>query len=213
MPDETLPLGVSIVDTSEVGSLLPSFVLKVAQLNIAKRGDFVRLLLKFTETIEGADPNPRATEFITCVVTGKGTNGLLRCKVYSLPEKTRYHSVTYGDELTLSDRHVMTHEVSTDQIVSDLQPFLTGIVPAPVPVNAEDAKLRQAVQNLPPFPPQAGHQYWLRNGVLITVWTFQSDKGYWLGGTPDGSAMEWASNGAHATGNRDLDIVKDPNNA
>lgn len=176
MSEKLLPPGVSIVDSSEAGSLIPTFTLKAGQLNLAKRGDFVRLLLKFTETREGSEPNPKATEFVTCVVTGKTGNGLLRCKVYSKPEKTRFHSVDYDDELTLADRHVMSHEVSDDKIIAEIQPFLTGVKPEPIPINAEDAKLRQATQNLAPLTPEPGKQYWTRNGTLVTVWTYQTQK-------------------------------------
>ena len=186
MPEKLLPPGVSIVDSSEAGSLVPNFHLQVGQLNLAKRGDFVRLLLKFTETREGAEPNLKAFEFITCVVTSKtAANGLwpwiamgpgLRCKVYSKPEKTRFHSVDYGDELTLAERHVMSHEVSTDKVIAEIQPFLSGVQPETVPINAEDAKLRQATQNLAPLMPEPGKQYWTRNGTLVTVWTYQTQK-------------------------------------
>ena len=245
MSEKLLPPGVSIVDSSEAGSLIPGFHLQVGQLNLAKRGDFVRLLLKFTETREGAEPNLKAFEFITCVVTGKTGNGLLRCKVYSKPEKTRFHGVDYGDELTLADRHVMSHEVSSDKVISAIQPFLTGVQPQPIPINAEDAKLRQATQNIAPLSPEPGKQYWTRNGTLVTVWTYQTQKitacrgctrqllgsniqnemcptlrtyhdwrelerSVWLGGSADGAAIEWNSNGSHAGGIRDLDIVKDP---
>ena len=173
MPEKLLPAGVSIVDTSEVFGLVPTFILKLRQLNLAKRRDFVRLLLKFMVPVEGEAPR-RDTEFLTAVITSKTGNGLFRCKVYSAPEKTRFHGVDYGDELTVSDNYILTHEVSTDQIVKDLQPFLTGVIPEPIPINQEDAKLRAATQHLPPLTPEHGRQYWTRNGTLVTVWTHAS---------------------------------------
>lgn len=175
MPEKLLPAGVSIVDTSEVGGLFPNFILKIGQLNLAKAGDFVRLLLKFMVPVEGEAPR-RDTEFLTAVITSKTGNGLLRCKVYSAPEKTRFHAIDYGDELTVSDNYILTHEASSDQIVKDLQPFLTGVIPEPIPINQEDAKLRAATQHLPPLTPEQGRQYWTRNGTLVTVWTMQTQR-------------------------------------
>ena len=141
----------------------PLAKLSIDFLPLAKRGDLIRFLLK----------TPDESEFVTCVVTSRTSNGLLRCRVYSRPEKTRLHTVEYGDELTVAENQVVTHEVSSDQIVKDLEPFLTGTIPEAVPVNIEDAKLRAATKNLPAVAPEKGRQYWTRNGTLVTVWTQQ----------------------------------------
>lgn len=177
MAEKTLPAGVAIVDTNEISSLVPNFTLHVGDLGRARRGDFVRLLLKFSEPAqEGREANSKATEFVTCVVTSRTPGGLLKAKVYSRPEKTLFHSVDHGDELTLGDRYVLSHEISTDQILAKVEPFLSGQKPKVVPLNIEDAKLRAAVDKLPAIPPQQGGIYWLRNGAVVRVWTWQTRK-------------------------------------
>ena len=224
MPDKLLPPGVVIVDSGEATGLVPNLPLSVAHLGNAKRGDFIRLLVKFTSPAvpgfpAGPNPknqpaiaevpaNPRATEFITGVIAGKTSNGLLKVKVYSRPRNTQHHSVTYGDELTIAERHVITHEVSTPLQAQEVEHVLTGVIPEPRPINAEDAKLRAATQNLPPLRPEAGGQYWLRNGTLVRIFAWHA--GVWVGGPEGGATLEWTPLGEHAGGNRELDIVKDP---
>jgi hypothetical protein len=215
----------------------PATRMQIDFLPLAKRGDLIRFLIRFS-------PGNVGTEFVTAVVIGKA-NGLIRCKVYSRPEKTQFHSVEYGDELVINENQVITHEQSTAAVVGDVEPFLTGVIPISRPVNAEDAKIRAVSQNLPSVTPEAGKQYWTRNGTQVTVWTRQTqktvlcsacgrqqlgtqvqnemcpqtrtyhswverDRTVWLGGSPDGAAIEWNLDGSHAGGLRDLDIVKDP---
>jgi len=210
MPEKILPPGVVIVDTNEATGLIPGLVINVGMLDRAKRGDFVRLLLKFrTPASLNFAENPKATEFLTAVVASKTPAGRLKVKVFSRPEKTQFHSVTYGDDLTLSDRYVLSHESSSLSQVAEVEPFLTGIIPISQPINAEDAKLRAATQSLPPLTPEPGREYWLRNGALVTVHAFHA--GVWIGSPVEGGAtLEWSVSGAHAGGNRDFDIVKDP---
>jgi hypothetical protein len=178
VPEKTLPLNASIVDSNEISSYVPNFVLKVGTLGTAKRGDFVRILTKMQVSHHTGDPGEvmRESEFVSCVVTGKTPAGLLKCKVFSRPEKTHLHSIEYGDELTLSERYILSHEPATDQTVAEVEPFLTGVRPQPIPINSEDAKLREASQKLPPLAPQPGRRYWLRNGALVMVWTYQTQK-------------------------------------
>jgi hypothetical protein len=210
MPEKILPSGVVIADTNEATGLVGNLTLKVANLDRVKRGDFVRLLLKFKIPATAQNPeNPKATEFLTAVVASKTPNGLLKAKVFSRPEMTQFHSVTYGDDLTLAERYVVSHEQSTVAQAQEVEPFLTGVIPISQPVNAEDAKLRQVAQTLPPIAPEAGKRYWLRNGMIVTVHMFHV--GVWVGtSVSDGTPLEWAANGANAAGNRDFDIVKDP---
>jgi len=139
--------------------------LSIDQIQNLKRGDLIRFLLVF----------PTGIEFVTCVATAKAST-LIRCRVYSSPENTRSHGVDYGDELVVNESQIVTHEVSNEQVMAGLQSFLTGVVPEPIPVNAEDAKLRQVTKNLPALTPVAGNQYWTRNGMLVTVWTQQTQK-------------------------------------
>jgi hypothetical protein len=215
----------------------PATRMQIDFLHLAKRGDLIRFLIRFS-------PGNIGTEFVTAVVMGK-SNGLIRSKVYSRPEKTAFHGVEYGDELVINENQVITHEQSTAAVVKDMEVFLTGNKPEVIPINAEDAKLRAATQHLPPLKPEAGKQYWTRNGTLVTVWTFRTQEAVlcsacgrqllgtyiqnemcpalrtyhdwvkrqqsvWLGGTQDGAAIEWTPEGAHAGGIKDLDIVKDP---
>ena len=208
--DKTLPSGVSIVDSSEATGLVPSLSLNVANLDRAKRGDFIRLLVKFKIPATSETPeNPKATEFVTCLVAAKTPNGLIKAKVFSRPEMTYCHSLTYGDDLTVAERYVLTHEVSDVKQAAEVEHVLTGVIPEAQPINAEDAKLRAAVRDFPPLQPEMGGEYWLRNGVRVRVWGFHA--GVWVGGVPiQGMAtLEWTALGAHAGGNRDLDIVKD----
>ena len=206
--DKILPSGVSIVDSNEATGLVPNLTLRVAHLDRVKRGDFIRLLLKFKLPAIGDRPeNPKATEFLTCLVASKTPNGLIKAKVFSRPEMTQYHSITYGDDLTLAERYVLTHELSDLKQVAEIEHVLTGMIPEPTPINAEDAKLRVATQNVPPLSPVAGGQYWLRNGVLVRVFAFHA--GVWIGAPEGGATIEWTGLGAHAGGNRELDIVKD----
>lgn len=221
MAEKTLPPGVTIVDTNEAGGLIPNLTINVGNLDRAKRGDFVRLILKFKTpavaevpagnknqpAIPGVPENPKATEFVTAVVAGRTSGGLLKVRVYSRPRLTQIHSVTYGDDLTLSDRYVISHESSTPELAQSLEPLFTG-VPEATPINSEDAALRAATKNLPPLAPNPRQQYWLRNGVLVTVHMFHA--GVWIGAGQDGTNYEWLATGAHAGGQRDLDIVKDP---
>src|SRR5208337_4551938 len=171
--DKILPSGVSIVDSNEATGLVPNLTLRVAHLDRVKRGDFIRLLLKFKLPAIGDRPeNPKATEF-------------------SRPEMTQYHSITYGDDLTLAERYVLTHEISDLKQAAEVEHVLTGVIPEPQPINAEDAKLRAATQTLPPFSPEMGGEYWLRNGLRVRVWAFHA--GVWIGGLPEGGLgpVEW----------------------
>jgi hypothetical protein len=207
--DKILPAGVVIADINEASALLQNFTPKVGWLGKVKRGDFLRLLLRFTRPASGDKPeNPRATEFITCVVASKTDYGLLKTKVFSRPEMTQFHSVTYGDDITVSERYVLQHEQSGPSQVQEVEPFLTGVIPISQPVNEHDAKLRAVAQDLPPMAPQSGRQYWLRNGTLVTVFAFHV--GVWIGSNEAGATLEWTATGQNAQGNRDLDIVKDP---
>ena len=223
MPDKLLPPGVIIVDSGEATGLVPNLPLSVAHLGSAKRGDFVRLLVKFTSpgvigfpagpnpvtqpAIPEIPANPRATEFITAVVASRTGNGLLKVKVYSRPRNTQIHSITFGDDLTISERHVISHESVTLSQAAEVEHVLTGVIPESRPINAEDAKLRAAVRDFPPLQPEMGGEYWLRNGVRVKVWGFHA--GVWIGAPEGGAAIEWTGLGAHAGGNKELDIVKD----
>lgn len=209
MAEKTLPPGVAIVDTNEASGLIPNLTINVGKLDQAKRGDFVRLLLKFKTPATAEKPeNPKATEFVTGVVSSRTGGGLLKVRVYSRPEFSARHSVTFGDDLTLSDRYILSHEQSTPAIAQEVEHVLTGVIPDAAPINAEDAKLREAAKNLPPLGPNPQQQYWLRNGVLVTVYMFHA--GVWVGAGQDGTNYEWLATGAHAGGQRELDIVKDP---
>lgn len=216
----------------------PKVKMQISFLALAKRGDLIRFMLKFPEG------SGTSVESVTGVIVNKAA-GLVRAKIYSRPEHTPEHGVDYGDELVISESQVITHEVSSAEVVKEVEPFLTGVIPMPQPVNAEDAKVRAATQNLPPVAPEAGKQYWTRNGTQVNVWTRQTQKPVvcaacgrqqlgsqvmnemcpvtrtfhswaerertvWLGGSPDGAAIEWNLDGSHAGGIRDLDIVKDP---
>jgi hypothetical protein len=148
----------------------PATKMQVDFLHLAKRGDLIRFLLKFPVPV--SDLLDR--EFVTAVVSKSG--GLIRCKIYSRPEKTQFHGVEYGDELVVNENQVITHEQSSATVGKDMEVFLTGTKPEPIPINAEDAKLRAATQHLPPLKPEAGKQYWTRNGTLVTVWTFRTQE-------------------------------------
>jgi hypothetical protein len=208
MAEKILPPGVTIVDSNEATGLVPGLTLKVANLDTAKRGDFVRLLVKF--------PNPAANvrpwiERLTCVVINRMAAGAgpLRIKVYSRPEMTHLHSIDFGDELTVGDRYILAHEPSTEKQISEVEPFLTGVIPETKPINAEDQKLRDAVKNYPPLQPETGREYWLRNGMRVRVFAYHA--GVWIGSPVDGGAtLEWAMNGTSMTNDREFDIVKDP---
>jgi hypothetical protein len=225
MPDKVLPPGVVIVDSGEATGLVPNLPLSVAHLGNAKRGDFVRVVIKFSSPAipgvpAGSNPktqpaipevpaNPRATEFITALIASKTPNGLLKIKVYSRPQNTQYHSISYGDEMTISERHVITHEASPWAMAQEIEHVLTGVLPEAQPVNAEDAKLRAAVKDFPPLPPEIGGEYWLRNGVRVRIWGFHA--GVWVGGPVSEqitATFEWTALGAHAGGNKEMDIVK-----
>ena len=209
MPEKILPPGVAIVDTNEATGLVPNLGINVGNLDRAKRGDFVRLLLKFRIPPTAETPeNPKATEFITGVVSGRTNSGLLKVRVYSRPEFTARHGVNYGDDMSLNDRYVISHESATDAVAKEVEHVLTGVIPQDVPINSEDAKLRNAAKSLPPLAPNPQQQYWLRNGLLVTVYMFHA--GVWVGAGNDGSNYEWTATGAHSGGVRDLDIVKDP---
>ena len=222
MAEKTLPSGVAIVDTNEASGLVPNLVINVGNLDRAKRGDFVRLMLKFKTpaipevpagnknqpAIPGTPENPKATEFVTAVIASRTPGGLLKVRVYSRPRLTQYHAVTYGDDLTLSDRYIISHEPSTPELAQSLEPLFTGVIPQATPINSEDAALRAATQNLSPLAPNPQQQYWLRNGALVTVYMFHA--GVWVGAGNDGINYEWTATGAHAGGQRELDIVKDP---
>jgi hypothetical protein len=205
MPEKTLPKGVVIVDSNEATGIVPNLTLKVSQLEKARRGDFIKILIKF--------PEPGATkpslEHLTCVVAGRFAGGYSKVRVYSRPELTHLHSIDYGDELTIQDRYVLAHEPSNDKQRAAVEPFLTGIIPEPQPVNAEDQKLRDAVKHYPPLQPETGRQYWLRDGTLVQVFAYHA--GTWIGNpVGGGETLEWAMNGSSMTNNRELDIVKDP---
>jgi hypothetical protein len=224
MPEKTLPAGVFIVDTNEATGLVQNLKIDVGLLDRARRGDFVRVLLKFKKPavpevpagknpntqppIPGIPENPRAHEFITVVVANRTPQGFLKGRVISRPQFTQLHSITYGDDLTISDRYVISHEQSTPATAQEMEPLLTGVIPDAAPINAEDAKLRDAIKNLPPLAPNAQQQYWLRNGTLVTVYMFHA--GVWVGAGNNGTNYEWLATGAHAGGQRELDIVKDP---
>lgn len=210
MSEKILPPGVVIVDSNEATGLIPNLTINVGMLDRAKRGDFVRLLLKFkTPSSLNFAENPKATEFVTAVVASKTASGLIKAKVFSRPEMTQFHSVTYGDDLTLSDRYVLSHESSGLSQVAEVEPFLTGVIPISQPINAEDAKVRAAAQSLSSLTPEPGREYWLRNGELVRVHAFHA--GVWIGSPVAGGAtLEWSVSGSHAGGNREFDIVKDP---
>jgi hypothetical protein len=201
---KTLPMNVSIVDTNEATGLQPGLTLKVSTLPLVKRGDFVRLMVKYQ------DGQAKTKEIITCLVT-QAAPDLIQCKVFSAPALTHFHTIEYGDDLTVPERCVIEHESSDAKRVESLEHFLTGVIPPSSPLNAEDAKLRQAAQDLPAIPPQTGRQMWLRNGTVATVWAFFDDRQLWEG-TADGARVEWKADGSHAGGIRDLDIVREPVN-
>jgi len=202
MPDKTLPLGVSIVDASEVQLMkvrVESYSTKeqaeaIIEANkrfyqgelrtiapdafeiwkpLAKMQVAQLDAAKRGDLIRFLIKGPAETEFITAVIAEKTPNSLLRSKVYSMPSKT-FHGVEYSDELTVSINKVVTHEPTSANVLKDMEPFLTGTQPEAVPINAEDAQVRAATQKLPPLTPQAGKRYWTRNGLVVNVWTFQT---------------------------------------
>jgi hypothetical protein len=193
MVEKILPAGVTILDINLATGKVPGLQLKIADLDKAKRGDWIRLVLAFP----GKD-GPQ-TEFLTCMIASKGANGLIRCRVLSTPENSSVHTVKYGDDLTVSERYIVEHSLATSSEVETTAYLL------------EDAK---------PIVPTPGRPYWTRDGATAIVWTTLSDdKGpFFLGeiswpggiGRQGQRDVQWAMDGRHRGGDSGLDIVKDP---
>jgi hypothetical protein len=198
---KTLPMNVSIVDQNQATGLQPGLQLNISQLDKCKRGDFVRIMVKFQ------DGSAKVREILTCLVTGTNpASGLIECKVFSSPQQTHFHGLEYDDVLVVSVNSVLEHEVSGPQRVESLEHFLTGRIPEPKAVNPEDAKLREAVQNLSAISPMPRHRFWLRNGQSVTIWDLYSETNKWLGNLDDGRQLTWNSDGTFP-GDRQFDIV------
>jgi len=199
-----LPLSVSIVDTNEAGGLQPGLQLKIPYLDRLKRGDFIRVMVKYQE---GA---AKSREILTCLVTAtRPGSGLVDCKIFSSPELTHFHTLEYGDDLTIQERSIIEHEPSDPKRVESMEHFLTGVIPQPKPINPEDEKLRHKVETMPAIAPKTNRKYWLRNGTSVTAGAFLENIQQWFGTSPDGSQFWWHPDGTSASGNRELDIVKD----
>jgi hypothetical protein len=226
MEKTTLPPFVAFVSNSEVTRYVPQFTINVGQLEKAKRGDWVKLLVRFPHRCDycGKGCQKEGTtewEFISAKLSGLNPGaGLFKCRILSVPTQTTHHSLVFEDDLTLGLQYVLDYiEMPTGPVVEQTtgrvnygtaaeEHLLTGVKPAPAIINAEDQKVRDAVKNLPALPPAAGKRYWLRNGAVVSVWTERG--GVWIGKADDGVELEWTPAGAHAGGNRELDIVRDP---
>lgn len=226
--EKTLPLGVAFVSAGEVTRYVPNFTINVGQLGRAKRGDWVRLLVKFPHHCEYCgqgcgQEGKTAWEFLTAKISAvNAAASLVSCRVLSVPAQTAAHTLAFDDELTLRTDYVLDYtEMPTAPVVEPTtgrvnygtaaeEHLLTGVKPEPKAINAEDQRLRDAAQQLPPLAPVAGHRYWLRNGAAVEVWTQRA--GVFLGKVLEGGQeVEWTATGTHAGGNRDYDIVqRDP---
>jgi hypothetical protein len=198
----TLPQNVMLCDRQRAQSLIRDFHPHIDQVGTLKRGDWIRCLIEWQERGEVR------CEFISCIVSAVfQANGLLKCRVLQNPEYSANHSLKYGDDLTLSLRHIMVHD--------------------PMPTTAFDAKgnaypltpeqLEHNVSTLlggpiAPVAPVPGKQYWTRNGSVANVWTILQDTNgsYFIGEAGGVRDIQWTPEGKHRQGNADLDIVKDP---
>ncbi len=221
--DKTLPPNVSIVSLSEATGILPGLEPRVGNLDKAKRGDYIRLLLKFpnppvtyrdkddierqvTTYTEIVDEKPverplpkNGHEFLTAMITQVFATGLIKCKVLANPSHAGVHGVHYGDDLTIQQAYVIEHTVS-----------------AP----GEADRTAHLLAELRPIAPAPGRTYWTRNGATAKIWTAQQDaNGSFLLGEvswPSGlgqagqSNVQWCPDGKHRQGDPGLDIVKDP---
>jgi hypothetical protein len=226
MEKTSLPFGVAFVSMSEITRYVPQFTIDVGQLGKAKRGDWVKLAVRFPHRCDycGKGCQREGTtecEFISAKISGLNPGlSVLTCRILSVPAHTTHHSLAFEDDLTVGLQYVLGYvempagpvvEQSTGRVnygTAAEEHLLTGVKPAPTIINAEDQRLRDAVKNLPALAPSAGKRYWLRNGAVVTVWTERG--GVWIGKADDGDELEWTPAGAHAGGNRDFDIVRDP---
>lgn len=229
MEKTSLPAGVTFVSMSEVTRYVPGFTINVGNLERAKRGDWVRLLVKFPHRCDycgkGCGMESKTeVEFISAKISGLNpASNLFKARILSYPEHGAQHGLAYDDDFTLAMNYVLDYvEQPTGPVVERTakgevirtnygtaaeEHLLTGEKPAAVPINAEDQKLRDVVKTLPPLAPVAGKRYWLRNGAVAVIWTQRDGK--WIGKTEDGAEFEWNTAGAHASGNREFDIVRD----
>jgi hypothetical protein len=221
----TLPPFVLLVSVAEVSRFVPTFVVNIGDVYKAKRGDWVRLMVKFRHHCEYCDaPDGKncrkegSTDYE--ILSGKiagvnaitpGRTGLAKVKILSNPAQTRIHSLSYGDEITLAIDYILDYiELKPDRVAEE-DYLLTGVAPEPRAINAEDQKLRDRVKSMPALAPAIegagrGKRYWLRNGAAVTVWTQRGQ--VFLGKTDDGVDLEWNAAGQNA--DRQFDIVKDP---
>jgi len=209
MSTKPLPLGTAFADVSKALNVQPNFTPRLQDLDRLKRGDFVRIMVLFRpDTPTEMNPNPPNYEMLTCLVTEKRPS-LVALKIQAASAFSVKHGLEFGDTITVQEQHILWHESATSEQVKAVEHLLTGVIPETQPVNEEDRKLREAVKNLSPLAPVAGKRYWLRNGLVATVWTFLDQENCFLGGVTPNDSMRWKPDGS-SLASRDLDIVKDP---
>jgi hypothetical protein len=208
MEKTSLPQGVTLADRSRAHELVSDFKPQIDHLGILKRGDWIRLLIEWVLGQPPAYSDQHGCEFLTCLVSSVA-NGLIKCRVLCAPTFTEHHTLKYGDDLTVSPRHVMLVD--------------------PLPTTAADGKgnvyplsPEQMERNIrillagpaEPIVPSPGGRYWTRNGMVANVWTIltdpQTQQVYFLGEAGGQPNIQWAPDGRHRGGNTDLDIIKNP---
>ena len=192
MEKSTLPQNVMLCDRERAIALIPQFKTQLDQVAQLKRGDWIRCL------IEWQDAGEVRCEFLTCLVAALTPSGLVKCRVLSNPDYKARHSISYGDDLTISTKHIVVHD--------------------PMPTTAADAKgntyplsQEQIERNIlillapsaQPLAPSPGKQYWTRNGTTAQIWTMLQDTGgrYFIGEAGGIRDIQWTPEGKHRQGN------------
>jgi len=190
MADKNLPVGVVFVPLNNaVSEFQGKFTPNVSKMGLVKRGDYVKILLKFPEYPKESG---NVHEFITCQISSVSPNGFLRIRIASHPQFQGAHGLRYGDDIVIQQAHVLEHDPVTSEVAKATEHMLV---------------------DMPPLAPEAGKEYWTRNGDTARIWTLMQDQNgqYWLGEVKGRfTDVQWFTDGRNRQGDKSLDVVKDP---
>lgn len=149
----TLPPFVLFVAVTEVTKYSASFIPNVGNLGHAKRGDWVRLMIRFTHLCEYCNKVPSCgkelkveTEILSAKLWAPiSAANLAKVRILSRPNYTARHSLDYQDDLTLSASYILDFVPLQPERVSDEEYLLTGVPPTAPPIFVKD----QHVQHQP----------------------------------------------------------------
>ena len=146
----TLPPFVLFVSVSEVTRYSPNFIVNVGDLQHAKRGDWVRLMIRFAHQCEYCGKVPSCGKELTTdteMLSAKlwaplSTANLAKVRILSRPNYTARHSLDYQDDLTLSASYILDYVPLKPDRVQEEEYLLTGVAPSAAPIFVKDQRIQ-----------------------------------------------------------------------